>query len=181
MKDTLVALLALVTLFVLLPVLILWARDRIQALLGRETPAQREACLKAWRERLLDPNPEEVEALRGGMLPHKLLDMYADSNLVLSQDFDVCPAGRDPNVKPWRIGEFLPLRKQDQQSTWDLTEFGKACCFANNGMGDFYWVPMSPERLGDAPVYIIWHDGWNNEKVADSLSEFLSWPRTSKK
>ncbi len=181
MRDILLVVSVRVALFILLPVLLLWARDRIRASSRRETSAQREARLKAWRERLLDPNPEEIEALRGGMLPQKLLDMYADSNLVLSHDFDVLSTERDPKAKSWSISEFLPLHKQDQESTWDLSEFGKACCFANNGMGDFYWVPMSSERLDEAPVYIIWHDGWDNEKVADSLGEFLSWPRIAKK
>ena len=180
MKETVFTLLAILALFFLLPVFILWARDRLRGLRRRQSPVLRDARLEAWRWRMLHPYPEEVEALCDGLLPQKLLDMYGDSHLVLSRDFEVCAPGKDPRKESWWIGDFVPLHKQDQELTTDLKEFGKGCCFAGDGMGNFYWVPVDSEHKSDAPVCFACHDPWGNEKVADSLEEFLSWPRVAK-
>lgn len=179
MRDTVFVILAITALFVLLPVLILWTRDRIRDRIRRETPEKRDARMEAWRWRMRHPNPEEVEAFCGGLLPKRLLDMYADSNLLFRRNFEVCAPGKDPRKNSWWIGDFIPLHKQDQELTTDLTEFGKGCCFAGDGMGNFYWVPVDSERKDDTPVFFACHDPWGNEKVADRLEEFLSWPRVA--
>jgi hypothetical protein len=130
---------------------------------------------------MLHPRPEEIESQRGALISRKLLDMYADTAVVLSQNIDFCPTGKDPTKDSRHIAKFLPLHAEDQKHTWDLSEFGKACCFADDGMGNLYWMEMTSERLSDGPVFLIWHDGWDNEKVANTLEEFLSWPRTNRK
>ena len=180
MTDTFFTLLALFALLIVLPVLILWTRDRIRTLIRRHTPEERDTHREARRQRMLHPNIEEVEALCGGLLPRKLIDLYTDSHLVLDRDFEVCAPGKDRRNDSWWIGDFVPLHQQDQMLTTDLTEFGKGCCFAGDGTGNFYWVPVSEERQNDAPVFFACHDPWGNEKVADGLGEFLSWPRTPK-
>jgi hypothetical protein len=38
-----------------------------------------------------------------------------------------------------------------------------------------YWVPVSDEPQIDAPVYFACHDPYGNEKVSNSLEEFLNW------
>src|SRR5579859_3453340 len=55
---------------------------------------------------------------------------------------------------------------------------GKGFCFATDGAGNFYWTPLSDTRQHDAPVFFACHDPHGNERVAASLDEFLSWPRT---
>jgi hypothetical protein len=99
---------------------------------------------------------------------------------VLDRDFEVCAPGKDRGKDSWWIGDFVPLHTQDQMLTTDLTEFGNGCCFAGDGMGNFYWVPVDEERQSDAPVFFACHDPWGNEKVTDSLGEFRSWPRLPK-
>ena len=58
--------------------------------------------------------------------------------------------------------------------TTDLREFGRGCCFAADGCGNFYWTPVSDTPQDDAPVYFACHDSYGNEKVANSLEEFFS-------
>jgi hypothetical protein len=181
MKNIFFTVVALLGLFVLLPVLILWTRDKIQFLRRRETPTQRDVRQKARRARLLHPNVDETEAFCGGRVPQKLLDMYEAPDLLLGRDFQVCAPGKDPRKDSWWIGDFVPLHKQDQEVTTDLTEFGKGCCFAGDGMGNFYWVPVDAKQCNDAPVFFACHDPWGNEKVSETLTEFLSWPRLQKK
>lgn len=180
MTNTFFTLLALFLLLIVLPVLLLSARDQIRTLISRRTPGGRDAHHEARRERMLHPNVEEVEALYGGLLPQKLIDLYTHSHLVLERGFEVCVSGTDKRQGFWWIDDFVPLHREDQMLTADITEFGRGCCFAGDGMGNFYWVPIDEERQSDAPVFFLCHDPWGNEKVADSLGEFLSWPRTPK-
>jgi len=182
MKDAILAILLLLALFVVLPVSILMFRDKIRAWKRRETPEQRADRITEWRQRKLHPKSEEVEKLCGALLPEKLLEMYADTELILKTDLDVCVPGKNSNEVALCIWEFEPLDAQALKGRWDLSEFGKGWCFAGDGMGNFFWVPVSDQRLKDGPVYFICHDPWGNEKVADSLDEFLNWlrPRPSK-
>jgi SMI1 / KNR4 family (SUKH-1) len=180
MLNALLILLGCFALFVVLPVLILVVRDRIRQRLRRQTPSQRDARLKAWCQRIFHPKADEVEASCGGMLPKRLLAMYVQPDSLLDSNFQVCAPTKDPAKESWWIGDFIPLSAEDQKWTCDLSEFGKGFCFAGDGMGNFYWVPVDVERRDDAPVYFACHDPWGNEKVCDSLDEFLSWPRVSK-
>ena len=179
MKDWLLTILALCCLFIALPVLFLWLRDRVRDWQRRKTPEQIKAGASAYRNRLLSPNHNSVETKIGGFLPVSLLPLYADHGLVLSRAIGI----RSPHLgcedPGFWIQEFLPLDVESQQGTCDLEEagWGKGFCFAGDGMGNFYWVHVSATRQPDAPVFFACHDPWGNEKVADSLKEFLSWPR----
>jgi len=178
--DALLTLLAVFGLLVVLPVLILLARDKLRHRHHRETVSQRDARLKAWCLRMFHPKPDEVEASCGGLLPKRLLAMYEQTDLLLDRDFKICAPGKNRSRESWWIGDFIPLSAEDQKWTCDLTEFGKGFCFAGDGMGNFYWVPVEGERKDDAPVYFACHDPYGNEKVCDTLDEFLSWPRITK-
>jgi hypothetical protein len=163
-------------------VLILWLRDKIHNRLTRESPEERSLRMAEWRQRMLHPEVEAVEESCGGKLPQRLIAMYSDHELVFKCNLELCPPGKDPKKDSWWIGDFVPLAVEDQQWTCDLSVFDrKGCCFAGDGMGNFYWVPVEAERKSDAPVYFACHDPWGNEKVADSLDEFLSWPHVATK
>jgi len=56
MKDTILALLFLLVLFVVLPVSILRLRDKIFYSSRKKSPEQVQAWLQAYRERLLHPH-----------------------------------------------------------------------------------------------------------------------------
>ena len=157
-------------LFVVLPILIVRTRGRLRSRRYRDSPVQQEARIAVWRDRILHPKPEEIETLRGAFIPQRLLHLYGDTALVLSKNFDISSPPKDSQKDSWHIAEFLPLQAQDQKLTWDLSD---------DGMGNLYWMEMNSERLNDGTVFLIWHDGWDNEKVADTLEELLSWPRIS--
>lgn len=179
MKDSFLAVLALFCLFIVLPVLLLWMRDRVRYWLRRKTLEQIQAGASAYRNRLLNPNQSSVETKIGGHLPDSLVALYADHALVLAEGIEVRSPRLGPKEYGERIQEFLPLDVESQQHACDLgaVGWGKGFCFAADGMGNFYWVPVSATRQPDAPVFFACHDPWSNEKIADGLEEFLSWPR----
>jgi len=179
MKYAILAILLLFALFIVLPLSILMLRDKIRAWKRRETPEQRAARITEWRQRKLHPQPEEVEKLCGGLLPQRLIEMYEDKELILKTDLDVSPPGKNLKEVALWIWEFEPLDEQALKGKWDLSEFGKGCCFAGDGMGNYFWVPVTEERQPDSPVYFICHDPWGNQEVADSLEVFLSWIKSS--
>lgn len=183
MKDAILAILFVFGLFLALPVFILWLRDKVVHSLRKRTPGQIEARMHAYRERLVNPQQALVEAEIGALLPERLIAMYADRELVLSQNLSICAPGKDPEKSSEWIDDFLPLDLEGQKYTCDLELLAnaKGFCFAGDGCGNFYWVPLSDTRQSDSPVFFACHDPWGNEKVADSLEEFLSWPRLYKK
>lgn len=116
----------------------------------------------------------------GGMLPQRLLALYDDRHTVLSEQIEIRRPDNDPEQSAEWIEAFLPLDLASQKFTCDLPAqgWGKGFCFATDGAGNFYWVLCSDSRQSDSPVFFACHDPHGNERVADSLSEFLSWPRT---
>lgn len=166
-------------LFVILvpAVLILILRDKIRGVTSTLSDGERQRRRAEWRERMMQPEFGKVEEFCGGKLPQMLLSMYSDHELIFCQNFAICAPGKDPKREAWWIGEFQPLTVHSQSLTCDLSEFGKGFCFAGDGMGNFYWVPVDHEQRKNAPVYFARHDPWGNQKVAESLEEFLSWPR----
>ena len=179
MKDTILTILLILGLFLALPVCILLLRDKIFASSRRRAAGQVQAESQAYCERLLNPQQAEVEP-EIGLLPVRLIKMYSDRELILSENLDICPPGKDPIKSSERINNFLPLDLEGQKYTCDLELLAKAkgFCFAADGCGNFYWVPVSDTRQPDAPVFYACHDPWGNTKVANSLEDFLSWPRT---
>jgi len=182
MKNTILTLLPILALLLVLPVCILMLRDRIFRSSPKRTAEQVQAHLQAYRERLLHPQQASVETEMGALLPQSLIALYADRELILNEEFALCPPGKDPKKSRIWIEDFLPLDSEGQQYTFDLKLLANAegFCFGRDGCGNFYWVPVSDTRQPDAPVFFACHDPWGNEKVADSLEEFLSWPRLHK-
>lgn len=166
---------------VLLLFAVLGARGLFRQWRDRETPEERQAARDAFRNRLIHPNPSQVEKGMGGFLPERLITFYQDHPMVLTEELAITrPSGDHDSSSEW-IEAFLPLDLESQKFTVDLAEqgWGKGFCFATDGAGNFYWVPLSEERQRDSPVFFACHDPQGNEQVAASLEEFLAWPRTS--
>jgi SMI1/KNR4 family protein SUKH-1 len=182
MRGTVLAILFLLGLFVVLPISILWLRDKIFHTSRKRIPEQIQGQIHAYRARLVNPQQALVEAEIGAFLPQRLIAMYADRELVLSQNLNICPPGKDPKKSSECIDDFLPLDSESQKFTCDLELLAnsKGFCFAGDGCGNFYWVPVSDTRQADAPVFFACHDPWGNEKVAESLDQFLCWPRRAR-
>jgi hypothetical protein len=175
MLEFLETIAAILVIIVVPAILIILVRDRLRAKASQLSDAEREQRRAAWHERMMHPEIDKVEEFCRGKLPQRVIDMYLNRHdLLFNHGFEISAPGDS-----WWIEDFVPLTVQDQNLTTDLAEFGKGTCFAGDGMGNFYWVPVDDERKEDGPVYFACHDPWGDEKVAESLNEFLSWPRAS--
>lgn len=162
------------------------ARRLLRQFRNRMTPEQRQAARDSFRNRLVHPNAAQVEREIGAYLPQRLLDLYDDRLTILTEQLEIrrpAPNPENPaepqNPAEW-IEAFLPLDFESQKCALDLPAQGwdKGFCFATDGEGNFYWIPANETRLPDAPVFFAHTDPIANERVASSLDEFLSWPRT---
>lgn len=156
-------------------------RRLLQHYRNRQTPEQLQEARDAFRNRLVHPNAPQVEQGIGGLLPERLIALYQDHPTVLIEQIEITrPSSEGDHSTEW-IEAFLPLDLESQKYTIDLQAqgWGKGFCFATDGEGNFYWVPMSDARQADSPVFFACHDPYRNEEVAGSLEEFLSWPRRS--
>ena len=177
--QTFYTILAILALFLGLPILILLIVDKFRYPKKKLSQEKSEAERKAWFDRLLRPDFEEVERICGGAIPKRLKLAYETSDLILVQDVEFTPHGKDSERHFYWIWEFVPMDADGQSHTTDLSEFGKGCCFAGDDMGNYYWVPVSETPQDDAPVFFACHDPYGNEKVANSLGEFFSWLEAS--
>jgi hypothetical protein len=161
-------------------ILVAGVRSAYRQFRPRETPEQLQAARDAFRNRLVHPNPTEVEQGIGALLPQRLLGLYEDHDLLLSEQIEIRRPSANPKDSSEWIEAFLPLDLESRKFSVDLSEqgWGKGFCFATDGAGNFYWTSVSDTRQADAPIFFACHEPLGNEKVADSLAEFLSWPRT---
>lgn len=146
-------------------------------------PRSKEELIAAredFRARLQHPKAGEVEQAMGALLPRRLLTLYDDHQVVLSEQIEIRGPDRDPEQTAEWIEAFLPLDLESQKYACDLPArgLGKGFCFATDGAGNFYWMPLTDTRQADAQVFFVSQDPRANEKVADSLEELLSWPRS---
>jgi hypothetical protein len=147
---------------------------------NRLTPEQQQAARDEFRNRLVHPKAAEVEQGIGALLPQRLIDLYKDHPTVLAEQVEILHPDAGPKDSAEWIEAFLPLDLESQKYTLNLAKqgWGSGFCFATDGAGNFYWTPVSETRRPDAPVFFASHDPYGNEEVAQSLDEFLSWPRT---
>lgn len=139
------------------------------------TALQTRMGLRAYRKRLLTPKPRQVEQSLGALLPRRLLALYNDKETTLAYEFKVLPKTTHSEAEPLFVDEFLPLDAESQQSV-NIRHPGKVFCFAR-GYESYFWLPLDQSRREDAPVYQFRVEDGQNTLVADTLEEFLSWPR----
>jgi SMI1/KNR4 family protein SUKH-1 len=166
-------------------VFLLWvaiggARTALRYFRSRETPEQLEAARMAFLARLVHPNAAEVEKGIGAFLPQRLIEFYENQQTLQTERVEIRKPGTPAEAPSEWIESFLPMDMESQRFSIDLVKqgWGKGFCFATNGAANFYWIPASDTRQSDAPVFFASSDPPTNEKVCESLAEFLSWPRT---
>lgn len=169
----------LVVAFLLLA-LVLSGRRLLHQIRNRQSPEERQAARDAFRNRLIHPKPAEVEEALGAFLPERLLTLYRDHPTVLTEQIELRDPHADAKTASEWIEAFLPLDVETQKLTAQALQpnWGKGFCFATDGHGNFYWVPVNGERQADSLVFFAASDPPANEQVADSLEQFLAWPRT---
>jgi hypothetical protein len=151
---------------------------------SRLSSEQLRAMQETYRGRLLNPRTVDVERELGKKLPERLLQLYEDKATIQSGGFTAEKPGRTLwRVARWTVYCFEPL---DTEALGELPyedELGPGFCFATTGRSCWYWMAASDERAKDAPVVFLDYEGGGShgKKVADTLDEFLSWPRVPMK
>jgi hypothetical protein len=163
MADTLSTILALVLLFIVLPVVLLWLSDR-----RRSTRARRRQSgpneARHWQEnerRLLNPDWAAVERWLRRPTPQDLRRLYEDRTLVL---------GRDLACGDERISGFEPLDEQAIAENRRWLGFD-AVTFAKTGFDDA--VYLRPGTDESDRVYVTHHDGNDTEVLAESVRDLV--------
>jgi hypothetical protein len=147
---------------------------------SRPNPDQMKAAYDAYLRRLLNPQPEAVERELGKLLPERLLQLYEDKSAIQSAGFQLEKPGRKRwRPEHWQVYCFEPLDTEALNELPYEEELGPGFCFATTGRGSWYWIAASDQRAKDSPVIFLDYDGGGShgKTVADSLEEFLNWPR----
>jgi len=150
--------------------LILTVRDRL-ARRPAPSPAEQAADDAARRARLLTPDWPAVERQLGRRTPEVLRRLYTDQTLLLSAPLTIT-GPPDTSDTEWHIECFHPADGRGEHFWVPSGAF----CFATTGFGDPYYIEAGP-RGEDGPVSVHYHDGGDVVRIADTLAEFLTWPR----
>ena len=145
---------------------------------SRPTPDQVKAAYDAYLRRLLSPQRDAVERELGKLLPERLLQLYEDKFAIQSVGFQLeKPWGKIP--PRWPVYCFEPLDTEALNELPRDEELGPGFCFATTGRDSWYWIAASDHRAKDSPVIFLDYGGSRSrgETVANSLDEFLNWPR----
>jgi hypothetical protein len=151
MANTAITLLALVLMFIGLPVLILRIIDRTRK-------ASHAANREAYERRILTPDWPCVERQLRRPAPQALRDLYADRRLITQRDL----VYDDDRV----MSTFEPLDEQAIADTRQWLGF-EAVAIATTDFGDTVYLRSGAGEV-DA-VYLAHHDGGDIEIVAESV------------
>ena len=147
---------------------------------SRPSPDQIKATYEAYLRRLLNPQPDAVERELGKLLPERLLQLYQDNSAIQSAGFQLeTPGKKRWWPERWPVYCFEPLDIESLNELPYEEELGPGFCFATTGRGSWYWIAASDQRAKDSRVVFLDYDGGGShgKTVADSLDEFLNWPR----
>jgi hypothetical protein len=128
-----------------------------------------------FRARLLNPQWEPVAAALGRPVPGILRELYDKPAALLRGHFYLTrPGGTE---RAW-IDLFFPLDEQALHPEGHALPDG-AIAFADDEHGDPYYFVPDDSAYGDGPVYVLGPSHGPNgvAQVAESLADFLSWPR----
>ena len=159
-------------------------RRAVVRLRSRPDAEQLHAKRETYRGRLLNPQADAIERELGKKLPARLLRLYADRSAIQSGGFLVEKPGQNARKpKNWPVYCFEPLDMEGLEESPYEDELGPGFCFATTGSGCWYWIAAAEERAEDSPVLFLDYDGGkrHGDQVAESLEEFLNWPRTAMK
>ena len=163
MVDTVVTILALILLFVGLPILILRFTDRRTTARRRRRHPSQIAEREAYERRILAPDWGYVERCLLRPSPQALRDLYADRRLVTERDL-----AYDDELL---ISTFVPLDEEALADTKRWLGF-EAVAIATTDFGDTVYLRPGAAQ-GDA-VYIAHHDGGDAEVMAESVTQMLA-------
>src|SRR5262245_26897060 len=164
MSDTVKTLVLIVALFIGLPLLFLWSRDRIfGAWWRRRNPSERLiADRRAYEDRILRPDWAFYERHLQRPAPQALRQLYADRELVKAQGLQY----NDAHC----ISTFEPLDEPGLLDTKPWLGFD-AVAIATTDFGDPIY--LRPGAAESDTVYTTHHDGGDTEIFAESVASML--------
>jgi len=164
MSDTIKSVIFLVALFIGLPILILWLRDRShRALRQRRHPPETLASdRRAYESRILRPDWGFYERHLRRPAPPALRKLYADRAFVTAQDLEYADGAR--------ISTFAALDEQGLFETRQWLGFDAIAIATTDFSDPIYLRPGSSEA---ETVYITHHDGGDTELFAESVDAMV--------
>jgi hypothetical protein len=167
MSENLLTILALLVLYLGIPVALLLLLDRLR----RPSRAKMEEASRRFLERLQHPDLAAVARHFGRPLPASLQALYANPGELLRQNFIVA-APDAPAGESWTVAYYQPADGENVQDRQPGTE--RFFAFADDGCGNAYLVDPA---LEDPPVLFHDHETGDIQKVCDRFTEFMRWPR----
>ena len=164
MSDTVKTIIFLIALFIGLPLLILWLRDRVSRARGRRRNPPEKLTVDRWAydERILRPDWAFYERHLERPAPRALRELYADRALVTAQGLEYTDSDH--------ISTFEALDEQGLLDTRSWLGFD-AVAIATSDFGDpIYLRPGASET---DTVYITHHDGGDTEVFAESVAAMV--------
>jgi hypothetical protein len=126
-----------------------------------------------FRQRLLNPRWDAIEAALGRPVPGVLREIYGAPEALLRGHFYL--SRPDGQTRAW-LDLFLPM-DEEALHPYGLTLPAGAVAFADDEHGDPYFYIPDATEYGDGPVFRLERNQASTDRLADSLAEFLRWPR----
>ena len=149
-----------------------WFWDRVT--LGRDRPWSQEE----YNRRLLNPDFAALERHFECTIPAAIRKLYEDSELILRRGFLIRSPHTPEGMEEFDIAFFVPADVEGAKSWWAAED--RKFIFADTGFGDPYYVELSLTQPNPLPIYVLYHDGGDTFKVADSLEEFIGLCRAAR-
>src|SRR5262245_16792684 len=164
MTETITSVLALILLFIALPVVILGIVDRRRRRQRREHPPGSEiAERQAYEQRIFNPDWACVERHLMRPAPEALRTLYADREFIVRRDLRCT----DDQV----ISTFEPLDEEAVLTTRRWLGF-EALAIARTDSDDTVYLRPGLDDIDT--VYLTHHDGGDTEVFAESVAEMLA-------
>jgi hypothetical protein len=126
-------------------------------------------------QRLRNPKFDELAKLYAAPIPRTLKELYECTDLLTRENFELVDTRRNARDGDSFVRTFLPADGRTVSEAW-FEEWNDRFPFADDGFGNYYWIPIKSDSGDDPPVWFTDHDGGETWQVADTLSSFLARP-----
>ncbi|MGB0744539.1 MAG: hypothetical protein ACPGSB_08430 [Opitutales bacterium] len=164
MNDTAITIFFLIGIFVILPLGLLFLRDRISDFFWkkRNPPEKLEADRKEYEIKILSPDWSFYENHLSRSVPGELKELWSDSTLVTSGGFDY-------DGENW-VSTFNPLSEETLIEHKQVFE-REIVPILTTGFGDP--VYLKPGATEVNRLYITYHDGGDTEVFEEDITSFV--------
>ena len=176
MDDNTVVPIVLIVLVLPLAIGILLVRDRYRAWRRQKTPEQRAAAREDLVRRLRKAEWAAIERALGRPIPSGLKRLYADTTWTSGDEFRVLSPFDEAETIEERSTIVLSPATVESLARLDSIDVD-VFQFGTDQFGDPYCVQLFELSDGDGAVFLHMLDGDSVIRVADSLGDFLRWPR----